>query len=189
MTKPQFKLTALAASLLFALTLCAPAQAQEAGAARKSANEAAAPEPIYSVPEGWFAIRDSQLGPTMLLNPKKPAGMFVIYPKQGETAEAARARLREAAAKMFFHDDTVALEWQVKTIQPHPGDGKGVADIATTRQGDMEVQVVTYERAAAAPPFLYGYFAMRGKKSSASFVDESGKGVKDFDKLWKSFAN
>jgi hypothetical protein len=189
-TKPQLTLTALAASVLFALAPAAPAAGQEVAApAQKTAEAADRGAAVFKVPSGWMAIKDSQLGPTLLLNPKKPAAMFVSYPKQGETTEALRLRLRPLAAGMFFDEGKGEIRWEVKRIQPHPGDGDGVADIATAKQGDREVQVVTYERTTGARPFLYGYFAMRGKASSAPFIDENGKGVKDFDKLWKTLSN
>ena len=175
MTKPQSKITALAVSALFVFILCAPAAGQEKGAA------------IFKAPDGWMPADKTEVGPIIFLNPKKPAVMFVTYPKPDETTtEAQRQRLRTLAAGMFFHDDKAALNWEVKSIPSHPGDGDGKADIATAKQGDMEVQIVTYERTTGVRPFIYGYIAMRDKKGGAQFVDENGKGVKDFDKLWKS---
>ncbi|HEX8146647.1 MAG TPA: hypothetical protein VF591_05675 [Pyrinomonadaceae bacterium] len=179
MTKPQLKFTALAAPLLFALLLCAQAAAgQGKGAA------------VFKAPDGWMPADKTEVGPIVFLNPKKPSVMFVTYPKQDETTtEGQRGRLRKLAANMFFHDEKAALDWQVKPIPSHPGDGDGKADIATAKQGEMEVQIVTYERTTGVRPFIYGYIAMRNKKGGAPFVDENGKGVKDFDKLWKSLPN
>ncbi len=179
MTNPQRRLTAAAASILFALVLCCAAAAQEKGGA------------VFKAPSGWMPADKSELGPIMFLNPKKPAVMFVTYPKPEETTtEAQRQRVRAIAAAMFFHDDKPELNWEVKRIQSHPGDGDGAADIATAKKGDVEVQVVTYERTTGARPFIYGYVAMRHTKpkgDDAPFIDETGKGVKDFDKLWQSF--
>jgi len=173
MPRPQLKIAALAAVALFAV--CATAAAQEKGAA------------IFKAPDGWMATDKTEVGPILFLNPKQPAAIFVTYPKRDETTtEAQRQRLRKLAVGMFFHDDKAVLNWQVKSIPSHPGDGDGKADIATAKQGDMEVQIVTYERTTGVRPFIYGYIAMRDKKSGAPFIDENGKGVKDFDKLWKS---
>jgi hypothetical protein len=179
MTKPQFKLMALAAAILFTFVLSAPAAGQESGAA------------IFKAPDGWMPADKTEIGPIVFLNPKKPSMMFVTYPPQEETTnEQERQRVRKLAAGMFFgNDNKVELTWEVKRLQPHPGDGDGVADIATAKLGDKEVQVVTYERTTGARPFIYGYAAMRqdGKKdNSAPFIDEQGKGVKEFDKLWQS---
>ena len=178
MTKPHLKLTAFSASVLFALVLCAQAAAQEKGAA------------VFKAPEGWMPADKTDIGPIIFLNPKKPAVMFVTYPKQDETTtEGQRLRLRKLAANMFFHDEKVALDWQTKSIPSHPGDGDGKAEIATAKQGDMEVQIVTYERTTGVRPFIYGYIALRNKQNDTPFVDETGKGVKEFDKLWKSLPN
>jgi hypothetical protein len=177
MTKPRLTIT-IAASILFALILCAPAAGQEKGAA------------VFKAPDGWMPFDESEVGPILFMNPKKPAVIFVTYPKQDETTtEGQRQRLRKQAAQMFFHDENAALDWQVKSIPSHPGDGNGKADIATARQGDKEVQIVTYERTTGPRPFIYGYIAMRSKKGGAPFIDEQGKGVKEFDKLWKSLPN
>jgi hypothetical protein len=182
MSKPRLKLTALAASILSALILSAAAAGQEKGAA------------VFKAPNGWMPADKTEAGPILFLNPKKPAVIFVTYPKQDETTtEAQRVRLRKVAAAMFFGpDNKVEPTWEVKRIQPHPGDGDGVADIATAKQGDREVQVVTYERTTGVRPFLYGYAAARyggDKKNSAPFIGEDGNGVKEFDKLWKSLPN
>lgn len=178
MTKSRLKLTALAASILLALVLCASGAAQEKGAA------------VFKAPDGWMPTDKTEVGPLIFLNPKKPAVMFVTYPKPDETTtEGQRQRLRKQAANMFLHDGNAAVEWQVKSIPSHPGDGDGKADIATAKQGDTEVQIVTYERTTGARPFIYGYMAMRSKKNDTPFIDETGKGVKDFDKLWKSLPN
>ena len=183
--KPRPRLTAVAASILFALTPCAPAAGQDKGGSTKGAA-------VFKAPGGWMPADKTEVGPIVFLNPKKPAAMFVTYPKPEETTtEAQRQRVRALAAGMFFgHDSKVEPNWEVKRIQPHPGDGDGAADIATARQGDKEVQVVTYERTTGVRPFIYGYVAMRhlgGKGDDAPFIDENGKGVKEFDKLWKSF--
>lgn len=175
MNRPRPLVTA-AASLLFAVALCAAAGAQEKGAA------------VFKVPDGWMPTDKTDVGPLVMLNPAKPAVMFVTYPKPDETTtEAQRLRLRKIAAGMFFRDDKAEPDWQVKRIQSHPDDGGGPADIATAKQGDMEVQVVTYERTTGPRPFIYGYIAMRSKGGGAPFLDENGKGSKDFDKLRKSF--
>lgn len=179
MSKPRFKLLALVAAILFAFILSAPAVAQESGAA------------VFKAPDGWMPADKTEIGPIVFLNPKKPSMMFVTYPPQEETTnEQERQRVRKLAADMFFGpDNKVELTWAVTRIQSHPGDGDGVADIAIAKVGDKEVQVVTYERTTGARPFIYGYAAMRqdGKKdNSAPFIDADGKGVKEFDKLWKS---
>jgi hypothetical protein len=180
MTKSQLTITALAASIVIAVTLSATVAGQERGAA------------VFKAPDGWLPADKSELGPSMFLNPKKPAVIFVTYPKPDETTtEQQRQRLRTVAVGMFL-GIVGEINWQVKSIPSHPGDGDGKAEIATVKHGDKEVQIVTYERTTGPRPFIYGYMAMRheGKKSnSAPFLDENGKGVKEFEKLWKSFSD
>lgn len=179
MKKPQLKLATLAAAAIFALLLCAQAAGQEKRGV------------VFKAPDGWMPADKTEVGPIVFLNPKKPAAIFVTYPKQDETTtEAQRLRLRALAAQMFLHGDAATLDWQVKSIPSHPGDGDGKADISTAKLGDKEIQIVTYERTTGARPFVYGYIAMRQeghKDNSAPFLDETGKGVKEFDKLWKTF--
>ncbi|HJU53399.1 MAG TPA: hypothetical protein VJ715_02465, partial [Pyrinomonadaceae bacterium] len=146
---------------------------------------------VFKVPDGWMPADKTEVGPIIFLNPKKPAAIFVTYPKQDETTtEAQRLRLRTLAAEMFLHGNKDPLDWQVKSIPSRDGDGDGKADIATVKKGDKEIQIVTYERTTGARPFIYGYIAMRevgDKDNSASFLDENGKGVKEFDKFLKTF--
>jgi hypothetical protein len=183
MMKPQLKLTTLAVSILFALLFCAQAAGQEKRGV------------TFKVPDGWMIADKTEVGPIILLNPKKPSLIFATYPKQeqGETTtEAQRLRLRALAVQMFLHDEKAAPDWQTKSIPSHPGDGDGKADIATTKQGDMEIQIVTYERTTGVHPLIYGYIAMRReghKDDSAPFIEEAGKSVKEFDKFWKSLPN
>lgn len=193
----QLTLVTLALLLLISL-ICRTIAAQEKTAPAagqtpsRSSDDQTKGAAIFKVPKGYMATDKSEIGPMLMLNPKKPAALFVTYPKQGETMEALRLRLRALAANMFFHENASGVNWDVKKIQPHPGDGNGTADIATAKQGDMEVQVVVYERTTGVRPFVYGYFAMRHTKSKgddARFIDENGKGVKEFDELWKSFPN
>src|ERR687894_3119370 len=97
--------TGIAASILLTLTLCAPAWGQEKGAA------------IFKAPDGWMPADKTEVGPIVFLNPKKPAVMFVTYPKPDETTtEAQRLRLRKLAAGMFFQDDKADIKWETKRI-------------------------------------------------------------------------
>jgi hypothetical protein len=192
---PQLTRTANVLALIFALALCAVAaiaqeKAAPSGGKAAQTDDATKGAAIFKIPKGYMAMDKSEIGPMLMLNPKKPAAMFVTYPKKEETTEALRLRLRALAASMFLHDKATDIEWAIKKIQSHPGDGDGTADIATATQGDMQVQVVIYERTTGVRPFVYGYFAMRhagGKGDDARFIDENGKGVKEFEELWKSF--
>ena len=181
----QIMVTPLALALFLTAILCATAVAQEktAPAVQQTSPSSSAErkgDAVFKVPKGYMAMDKSEIGPMLMLNPK-----------QGETTQALRLRLRDLAANMFFHENTAGINWDVKQLQSHPDDGDGKADISTARQGEMEVQVVTYERTTGVRPFVYGYFAMRHlshKSDDARFIDESGGGVKEFDQLWQSLS-
>jgi hypothetical protein len=175
-------------SLFFVAIICGASVAQTPAPSGASHKGAA----VFKSPKGYMATDKTELGPILFLHPKKPAAIFVTYPKKEETTDALRLRLRALAANMFLHDEATKANWEIKKIQSHPGDGDGMAEMATTKHGEMEIQVVIYERTTGVRPFLYGYFAMRHAKGASDdprFIDESGNGVKEFDELWKSLPN
>lgn len=149
---------------------------------------------IFKVPEGYMQMQMPGFRGVMMLEPKKPAGMFITYPNDNETTDALRQRILDLVAPMFIHDEKLKavtpITWDAKPLPAHEGDGDGKALLNLYSAATNEMQVAIYERTTGARPFLYGYFAMRhksGKSDDGKFLDEQGQGVKAFDKLWKSF--
>jgi hypothetical protein len=145
---------------------------------------------VFKQPKNYMPANLPEFRGLFMLNPKKPAGVFVSYPNDGENTESLRQRIRAAIIPMFIHDEQKQpVTWDFKPVPAHPGDGVETGTIATYAGATQEVQVVTYERVGGVRPFVYGYFAMRrkGKNSGGKFLDEAGKGVKEFDELWQSF--
>lgn len=146
---------------------------------------------VFKIPKHYMPADSSDFKGVYLLDPKKPAGMFVAYPNDQESIEAVSQRIRKAIAGMFTESKEKEVTWETKTLPAHPGDSAQTGTVALLTGGTQEVQVVTYERITGGRQIVYGYFAMRekGKKSDAGgrFLDETGKGVKEFDELWKSF--
>lgn len=144
----------------------------------------------YKVPDGYLKAPFAGTG-VVMLDPKKPAGMFVVY-LDGQTPDKLRTTLLETLAKMFIHQEkNLELKWILRELPLDPTDGKGVAQMHYAAVGDKHIQVAVYERSVGPRPFLYGYFAMRqpmDKGESAKFLDDEGRGIKDFDKLRKSFS-
>jgi hypothetical protein len=180
------------ASLLLVIVQLSQAQAQD----QRSSNSIDTQDgktitatAIFKSPDGYMRAEFATFNGVLFIKPKNAAGMYVVYPNKGETVASLRQRALEATAKMFFHDKVFAVtEWQIKPLPPHPGDTNG--ELATRSDGDMEVQMGSYERIEAANPLVYAYFAMRhkkGKSDDGKFLDENGKGIKDLDKLWQSF--
>lgn len=148
----------------------------------------------FKVPDGYMQVPISNFRGVMMLDPKKPAGLFVISPNDNETPEVLRERILAFVGPMFIHDEKLkaatTITWDSKTLPSHEGDGAGKAVANFYGTATEETQVAIYERATEGKPALYGYFAMRhksGKGDDGKFLDEQGQGVKAFDKLWKSF--
>ena len=145
------------------------------------------------VPNGYMRAPLDDFKGLMMLDPKRAAGMVVTYANDNETTEALTKRLLDYIGPMFIHEKGTAkanIAWTTKPLLPHPGDGQGKATMNTYSDPDREVQVAIYERTGASGSFIYGYFAMHHtqvKPDDGKFLDDQGNGVKDFDKLWKSF--
>ena len=178
-------------ALAFALTLCASLQTSKAqDKTKEQAANSAEGAAIFKTPKGYMQAKFADFRGILIIDPKKPGGMFVSYPDDNETTESLRQRIRTRIIGMFVHGEPQPeLTWDSKPLPPHKGDGEGKAWRQTSVAGDMELQFVTYERTTGVRPFVYGYFAMRhksGKGDNARFIDEQGKGVKGFDELWQS---
>ncbi|HKP45612.1 MAG TPA: hypothetical protein VJT50_03370 [Pyrinomonadaceae bacterium] len=151
------------------------------------------PAVVFKAPSGYMQVPMSDFRGALFLEPKKPAGMFVIYPNANETTEALRKRVLAFIAPMFLHDDKMKpddIVWDTKSLPVHAGETEGNANVNIASVANYELQVATYERSAGGTPFLYGYFGMRhkpGKGDDAKFLDEHGEGVKAFEKFWQSF--
>jgi hypothetical protein len=151
--------------------------------------------PSFKVPDGYMQAQMSDFRGIMLLDPKRPAGMFVTFGNDNETSEALSQRILVFVAPMFIHDESAKAErgiaWVTRTLPPHPDDGAGKAAVNYYSSVSNDMQVAIYQRTHGSRAFLYGYFAMRhkpGQGDDGKFLDEQGKGVKAFDKLWKSFS-
>lgn len=126
----------------------------------------------------------------LLLDPKRPDGMFIVYPKAEDGPEVLPNLLKTMVAGMFFHDDKSQATWTATPLTAHPGIENETGTLYSASNNEMEIQLVSYTRTLGATTVVYGYFAMRHKsgkyKDDASFIDASGKGVGAFDKFWQS---
>lgn len=144
---------------------------------------------VFKIPDGYMPGPLSDFKGMVMLAQKAPAGMFVSHLSAGDTPDSIRQRLRATIVEMFVHKKEVPeTAWQLKSLPPHEGDSGGW--VATYADDELEVQVATYDRTEGQYQIVYGYFAGRSKKGAkGQFLDEQGKGVKDFDKLWKSLGD
>ena len=163
------------------LTPCNAAGAEQSQAQKKGV--------IFKIPDGYMPMDFPEHKGVLMLHPRKPAGMFVIYPKDDQKAEDLINIVRPVLAKMFIHDDKTELVWNEAPLPAHHDVPNETGKLLLTSEGKMEVQIAAYMRKIEGQEVVYGHFAMRdssGKKQSAEFVDASGDGVKDFDKFWKT---
>lgn len=162
-------------------------------AASTAAQDSTKGAAVFKIPDGYMPVPTTDFRGMIMLDPKKPAGMFVTYPNDNESTETLTKRLLDFIGPMFIHEkskDKAELTWDTTSLLSHKGDGDGKAKVNVSKRANQEVQVTIYERAAGLHPFLYGYFAMRHiprKGDDPKFLDEKGQGVKAFEKLWKSF--
>ena len=172
-------------TVLFAATILSLASITLVGHAQNSSD--------YKIPDGFIKAPFDGFTGVLMLEPHRAAGMFVTYLEGKESADAMRSRLLERIGNMFIHDagkNGTTIAWQSRSLMTRPEDGGGEAAMNLYGEGDKDLQVSIYERRVGPRPFLYGYFAMRhrtARKDDGEFLHADGKGVKAFEKLWKSF--
>lgn len=146
---------------------------------------------VFKIPDGFLPadIPPNKKG-LMMLDPKKPAGIFVANTPDNQKSEVFITELRKTFAGMFVHDDAAQFEWKESALPAHDGTNNETGKLMTTSFKDTEVQVAVYTRTIAEnQDVVYGYFAMKNsksKKDGAKFVDATGNGVKEFEKFWKT---
>src|SRR3954469_2839913 len=152
--------------------------------AGSTAQDASKKPVIFKAPSGYMPAELSGHTGNLLLDPKKPAGMFVAYPKDGQSMAEFSDEIKNMVGKMFLHDAT-NLTWSSAPLPAPQGVDGDTGSLMTTADNQMEVQLAFYNRSEGV---AYGYFGMRHKKAKgddAKFLDAQGSGVKAFDELLK----
>lgn len=140
---------------------------------------------VFKAPSGYMPAPLSNHAGKMFLDPKRPAGMFVGYPNEGQDMAAFTEEMKKMVVRMFLHDAKDPV-WTSAPLPPHKGIDSESGNSMTTANDKMEVQLAFYSRPEGV---AYGYFGMRHKKAKdddAKFLDSGGAGVKGFDELAKS---
>jgi hypothetical protein len=178
--------------------LCLLAVALSVGAA--SASAAQSPEaqptatfkPVYlRLPKGYMpAPFPEKRAGQVLLDAKRPAGMYIVYPKADETPEALNAALKAMVVTMFLHDDKTPVTWTESPLPPHKGADREAGTLYSASDDKMEIQLAAYTRDVGGTKVAYGYYARRLKgkndKDDGVLLDSAGKGVKAFDQFCES---
>ena len=146
---------------------------------------------LLNLPKGYVfqPFPDNRKG-QVLLNAKRPAGMYIVYPKAGETPEAFNEFLKTMVSGMFLHDSKVTVNWTESALPAHKGVDNETGTLFSSSDDKMEIQFAAYNRTVGETKVSYGYYAMRHKgekkKDDGVFLDGSGNGVKEFEKFCQS---
>jgi hypothetical protein len=166
------------------------------GAARVSA----APTPQSSgsfkpvrlkLPKGYMPtpLPEKRAG-QLLLDAKRPAGMYILHPKAEESPETLNDSLKSMVAGMFLHETKSPVAWTASPLPSHEGVDNESGTLFSASDDRMEIQLAAYTRTVGGTKVAYGYYAMRhrdGKsKDDGTLLDNSGKGVEKFDKFCRS---
>ena len=145
---------------------------------------------IFKSPDGYMSADFPGHTGKLLLDPKNPAGMFVAYPKEGQEMSAFIEEVKKMVADMFLHEPTKVVVWSEKPLPAHKGVVSESGKLLAAANDKMEVQLAVYVRSDKG--VAYGYFAKKNKKGggeNAKFLNDSGGGVKAFDKLANSIGS
>src|SRR5882724_5321060 len=58
---------------------------------------------VIHVPDGYMRVPMAGFNGTMMIDPKKAAGMFVTFPEDSEASDTLRERVLKFVAPMFIH--------------------------------------------------------------------------------------
>ena len=165
------------------------------GATIQSAHAQEAKGVVFKIPDDVFPIdwKKSGFKGILMLRKDSPSGIFVCYPNEGETIDALKQRAVKFIAPMFVSDEEEkkAIGFQTFPIPNHTGDAADAAAYYAYTGEKNAVQILVYDRAVKGNNLIYGYFAMKDKTAKPESVknlwaDDQGRGVKFFDKFWKT---
>jgi hypothetical protein len=126
----------------------------------------------------------------VLLDAKRPAGMYIVYPQEGETPEAFTEVLKRMVTEMFLHDSKTPVTWAESPLPPQKGIDNESGTLYSASNDKMEIQLAAYTRTVGETKVAYGYYARRLKGKADGddgvMLDSSGKGVKAFEEFRKS---
>jgi tetratricopeptide (TPR) repeat protein len=143
------------------------------------------------LPKGYMpaSFPDKRNG-QVLLDAKRPGGMYIVYPNADESPEAFTDYLKAMVKGMFLHDSKTPVTWTQTPLPPHKGVENESGTLYSASDDKMEIQLAAYTRNVGGTKVAYGYYAMRhkgkAKKDDAILLDGSGNGVKEFDAFCES---
>lgn len=193
------KAFAFTLTIIFCLAFCFAASGQtepKTSETKKESQKKAGNSITFKIPDNVMPMKWADFKGMLMLDPKRPMGIFIAYPDENEPLDKLKERAGKAIAKMFLHDDkkVEAVVWQTKTVPVHQGDKENSAVMKIYDDEKQTIQITAYERQSGDSTAVYGYFARKSKTSkdkddNGDFLDDQGKGSKRFDQFWKSFPN
>ncbi len=148
---------------------------------------------VYKIPDGVFPMDWNKSGfkGMLMLEKDSPSGIFIAYPKHGESSDELRDRAAKFIAPMIIHDtkDKATIPFEIKSIASHEGDIADRGRYYFFRGEKSSVQILFFERRTPVAAVLYGYFAQRGndEKKSKIWVGDDLKDPKLLAKFIRSF--
>lgn len=145
----------------------------------------------FKPPDKYMPLKFENYDGIVMLHPKRPVGMFILHVSDGQTVEELSKRVHSSIARMLLHDSSIEQDWVTSSLPAHEEITNETGKLSHASGNQQEIQVMVYTRTMGVGEVLYGYFAMRNKSSKEKdskgvFADNAGKGVKDFDKFWKT---
>jgi hypothetical protein len=146
---------------------------------------------IFKTPKGYMPLDFPEIKGVLMITQKKPSGMFIVYPSNGQSIDEISNKVRATIKGMFVHGGKTEPQWSVASLEPHQGISDETGTLALGTGPEQDIQIATYTRAIGEYKYLYGYFALRNKtdkskEQNGEFLDSTGKGVKEFDEFWRS---
>lgn len=141
----------------------------------------------FRMPDKYMQVDFPNYKGMLLLDPERPAGMFIVYVPDGETAVGTTGKIREKVASMFSSDPKQLAAWTITTVPAHKSKPNETAELSIATGEASDVQVLTVTLPNGRNPVVYGYFAMRHNKKpqgdDGRFLRMDGTGVVEFDEF------
>jgi hypothetical protein len=188
-------LSLITASTLFLAVPLTTAQEKAAQSSQEAAPAKKRKQVVFFLFKNYFSDKfPNHKAGVLILNPKKPSGMFLVYPDEGESTQELTNKIKSMVAGMFFHGlsskDKADVTWNMSPLSKHEGVENELGTMFLASDEKEEAQLAIYIRNFDGTEIAYGYFAGRAKGGKAEeagqFLDSRGGGAEDFDKFWKS---
>lgn len=145
------------------------------------------------IPKGYLPADFPKHKGYLILEPKRPAGMFIVYPNKAESSAELSNQIKALVGGMFIHDSKAEMNWTTSPLAAHQGITNEVGTMLLATSGKMELQLASYTRTFGDTEIVYGYFAMKhrsgkSKDDDGRSIDSAGNSMKEFDEFWQSIS-